>query len=178
MPALTLNDPRVIAYLEQLAAAGFLDKAVFTAIGEELLLSTDDRFKNQTDPEGRPWASLNAEYAAWKRKFHGHDRILKLRGYLRDTLRYQATDASVAIGSNRIYSAIHQFGGQAEATRPLFRHAPTLASLTTTSPPSLRLSRTLSPRDNRNPSKTRFPPLQAISRPLARLNHRNAREGI
>ena len=113
MPALTLNDPRVIAYLEQLAAAGFLDKAVFTAIGEELLLSTDDRFKNQPDPEGRPWASLNAEYAAWKRKFHGHDRILKLRGYLRDTLRYQATDASVAIGSNRIYSAIHQFGGQA-----------------------------------------------------------------
>ena len=113
MPALTLNDPRVIAYLEQLAAAGFLDKAVFTAIGEELLLSTDDRFKNQTDPEGRPWASLNAEYAAWKRKFHGHDRILKLRGYLRDTLRYQATDVSVAIGSNRVYSAIHQFGGQA-----------------------------------------------------------------
>ena len=113
MPALTLTDPRVIAYLELLAAAGFLDKAVFTAIGEELLLSTDDRFKNQTDPEGRPWASLNAEYAAWKRKFHGHDRILKLRGYLRDTLRYQATDASVAIGSNRIYSAIHQFGGQA-----------------------------------------------------------------
>ena len=113
MPALTFDDPRVIAYLERLAAAGFLNKAVFTAIGEELLLSTDDRFKNQTDPEGRPWASLNAEYAAWKRKFHGHDRILKLRGYLRDTLRYQATDVSVAIGSNRVYSAIHQFGGQA-----------------------------------------------------------------
>lgn len=112
MPALTLNDPRVIAYLEQLAAAGFLDKAVFTAIGEELLLSTDERFDSETAPDGRPWVPLNAEYAAWKRKFHGHDRILKLRGHLRDTLRYQATDVSVAIGSNRIYSAIHQFGGQ------------------------------------------------------------------
>ena len=113
MPALTFDDPRVIAYLEQLAAAGFLDKAVFSAIGEELLISTDERFDSETAPDGRPWAPLNAEYAAWKRKFHGHDRILKLRGYLRDTLRYQATDVSVAIGSNRVYSAIHQFGGQA-----------------------------------------------------------------
>ena len=112
MPALTLDDPRVIAYLEQLAAAGFLDKAVFTAIGEELLLSTDARFDSQTAPDGRPWEPLNSKYAAWKRAFHGHDRILKLRGYLRDTLRYQATNVSVAIGSNRIYSAIHQFGGQ------------------------------------------------------------------
>ena len=112
MPALTLDDPRVIAYLEQLAAAGFLDKAVFTAIGEELLLSTDARFDKETDPDGRPWEPLNSKYAAWKRAFHGHDRILKLRGYLRDTLRYQATNVSVAIGSNRIYSAIHQFGGQ------------------------------------------------------------------
>ena len=113
MPALTFDDPRVIAYLERLAAAGFLNKGVFTAIGEELLLSTDARFDSQTDPDGRPWAPLNAEYAAWKRAFHGHDRILKLRGYLRDTLRYQATDVSVAIGSNRVFSAIHQFGGQA-----------------------------------------------------------------
>ena len=113
MPALTFDDPCVIAYLEQLAAAGFLDKAVFSAIGEELLLSTDARFDSQTDPDGRPWEPLNAKYAEWKRAFHGHDRILKLRGYLRDTLRYQATDVSVAIGSNRVYSAIHQFGGQA-----------------------------------------------------------------
>ena len=113
MPALTFDDPRVIAYLERLAAASFLNKAVFTAIGEELLLSTDARFDSETAPDGRPWAPLNAEYAAWKRAFHGTDKILKLRGYLRDTLRYQATDASVAIGSNRIYSAIHQFGGQA-----------------------------------------------------------------
>ena len=113
MPALTFDDPRVIAYLERLAAAGFLDKAVFSAIGEELLLSTDARFDSETAPDGRPWEPLNAKYAEWKRAFHGHDRILKLRGYLRDTLRYQATDVSVAIGSNRVYSAIHQFGGQA-----------------------------------------------------------------
>ena len=65
MPALTFDDPRVIAYLECLAAAGFLNKAVFTAIGEELLLSTDARFDSETAPDGRPWAPLNAEYAAW-----------------------------------------------------------------------------------------------------------------
>lgn len=113
MPTLTPDDPRIIAYLERLAAAGFLNKAVFNAIGEELLLSTDERFDKETAPDGRPWEPLNAEYAAWKREFHGSDRILKLRGYLRNTLRYQATDVSVAIGSNRVYSAIHQFGGQA-----------------------------------------------------------------
>ena len=113
MPALTFDDPRVIAYLEQLAAAGFLDKAVFSAIGEALKISTTDRFKNQTAPDGTPWEPLSPRYAAWKRKIKGANKILKLRGYLRDTLRYQATDVSVAIGSNRVYSTIHQFGGQA-----------------------------------------------------------------
>ena len=113
MPALTFDDPRVIAYLEQLAAAGFLDKAVFSAIGEALQISTTDRFKNQTAPDGTPWEPVSPRYAAWKRKIKGANKILKLRGHLRDTLRYQATDVSVAIGSNRVYSAIHQFGGQA-----------------------------------------------------------------
>lgn len=116
MPALTFDDPRVIAYLEQLAAAGFLDKEVFSAIGEALQISTTDRFeKSQTAPDGRPWAPLSPRYAAWKRKMEGIDRILAFRGDLGNNIRFQATDVSVAVGSASPYSAIHQFGGRFKA---------------------------------------------------------------
>lgn len=115
MATLNLNDPRIIAQLEALAQAGFLDKAVWTSIGETLLQTTDARFASQTAPDGTPWAPLSARYAAWKRKRGFGSDILKQRGELRNTLTYQATESSVAIGSPRIYSSLHQFGGRFKA---------------------------------------------------------------
>ena len=41
--------------------------------------------------------------------------ILRARGHLAGSLRYQADDSSVRIGTNRIYGAIHQFGGKTSA---------------------------------------------------------------
>lgn len=35
-----------------------------------------------------------------------------MRGHLRGIPTVQATDASVSIGSNRIYAAMHQYGGR------------------------------------------------------------------
>lgn len=115
MATLNLTDPRIIAHLEDLARAGFLSKAVWTAIGEELLESTDKRFAAQQAPDGTPWAALSPRYAAWKRKHQYGNQILKMRGELRNTLTYQAGETSVAIGSNRIYSSLHQFGGRFKA---------------------------------------------------------------
>lgn len=123
MATLNLTDPRIIAYLEDLARAGFLSKAVWTAIGEELLQSTTKRFATQKAPDGTPWAPLSPRYAAWKQRHQYGNRILKMRGELRNTLTYQATDASVSIGSPRIYSSLHQFGGRFKA---FGKHAATM----------------------------------------------------
>ncbi|MDO4776308.1 MAG: phage virion morphogenesis protein [Cardiobacteriaceae bacterium] len=115
MATLNINDPRIIAYLEDLARAGFLDKAVWKTIGEALLRSTKKRYAKQQAPDGTRWAPLSPQYAAWKKRHKKGRKILKLEGEMRNTLNYQAGDASVAIGSDREYSSIHQFGGRFKA---------------------------------------------------------------
>ena len=115
MATLNLTDPRIIAHLEHLARAGFLDKKVWTSIGEALQRSTEARFAAQQAPDGTPWAPLSPRYAAWKRKHDYSDKILIKSGLMGDNIHLQATDVSVSIGSNQLYSSLHQFGGRFKA---------------------------------------------------------------
>ena len=106
-------------------------------IGEVLRNSARQRFKTETDPSGAKWAQnsditlmryLQERSGSFRKKATptggqgltakgakrlGNKKILTNRGYLADTLAYQlaADGRSVAIGSNRVYAAMQQFGG-------------------------------------------------------------------
>lgn len=82
----------------------------FEDIGEMLLLSHFERWGRQESPDGTPWAPLSEDYR--KRKPRNQDHILRLYDQLRDTLAYQASPSELLFGSNRVYAAIHQFGGR------------------------------------------------------------------
>lgn len=110
MPSHSIHD--ISRYLQQIGNAGFVNKTLFLAIGEVLRKSTKARFSKQQAPDGSPWAPLSPQYAAYKRKRGYGKKILKMRGYLRGIPTVQATDVSVSIGSNRIYAAMHQYGGR------------------------------------------------------------------
>lgn len=110
MPSHSIHD--ISRYLQQIGNAGFVNKTLFLAIGEVLRKSTKARFSKQQAPDGSPWQPLSPQYAAYKRKRGYGKKILKMRGYLRGIPTVQATDASVSIGSNRIYAAMHQYGGR------------------------------------------------------------------
>lgn len=86
---------------------------VMKLIGEYMLKSTEMRFRNQGPaPDGTPWAPLKASTLARKK----HHKILTESGHLRGSIRYQLFGlSSVAIGTNRVYAAIHQFGGKTPA---------------------------------------------------------------
>jgi phage virion morphogenesis protein len=84
---------------------------VMTSIGEYMVRATDDRFRNQQDPEGNPWAPLSAATLAVKR----NNKILTERGRLRGSITYKATSNSVEIGTNLIYAPTHQFGATIRA---------------------------------------------------------------
>ncbi len=81
-------------------------------IGEYLLRSTEERFNRQGPaPDGTPWAPLKA--ATLRRKKHA--KILTESGHLRGSIRYQLIGANaVAVGTNKVYGAIHQLGGSVE----------------------------------------------------------------
>jgi phage virion morphogenesis protein len=80
------------------------------AIGVGLVRNTQDRFDDGRDPEGNPWAPLNAEYASGKRG-PGILRESGMRGGLQGSITSQVSGEELAVGTNKIYGAIHQFGG-------------------------------------------------------------------
>lgn len=87
---------------------------VLMDIGEYLLISTEERFVAEESPDGVPWAPLSEAWVAHKeRKGRNPDKILTYHGDLRGSIRYQVVGDSLEVGTDKIYGAIHQFGGVA-----------------------------------------------------------------
>ena len=73
--------------------------------------STEEKFKE----EGRPkWQDLSEVTKTARRKTgHYPGQILQVSGQLALSITTQYDDESAVIGSNKVYAAIHQLGGQA-----------------------------------------------------------------
>jgi phage virion morphogenesis protein len=91
------------------------------ALGPLLVSSTRDRITQERAPDGGAWPRLNPAYAAGKRG-PGILRERAMRGGLFGSLTSQVEGRTLRVGTNKIYGAIHQFGG---TIRP--RSAPRLA---------------------------------------------------
>ncbi|WP_374439122.1 phage virion morphogenesis protein [Pseudomonas panipatensis] len=121
---LEYNSGRILEAVQ--SAVDLLQNPVpmFRDMAEYMLLALDVRFESQSAPDGTPWQALSPSYQKRKRK--NQDKILVLDGYLRNKLRYQVSENELAVGSNRPYAAIHQFGGEiqiaARSQQAYFRH--------------------------------------------------------
>lgn len=83
---------------------------VMRAIGTGLVEGTHTRFGQGVDPDGNAWAPLNPVYAAGKRG-NGILRESGMSGGLMGSITFAAGRDQVRVGTNKIYAAIHQFGG-------------------------------------------------------------------
>lgn len=111
---------------------------VMTAIGVGLRRNVHDRFMDAADPDGKPWAPLNPGYAAIKRG-PGILRGAGAAGGLMGSITSRATKDSVEVGSNKVYAAIHQFGGTIrpkDATHLIFEMAGGLVHATSVTIPA------------------------------------------
>lgn len=111
-----IDDLAVKTKLQQLQDKVGNLEPVFADIGEYLLLSTDNRFNAQTDPDGHEWAKLSDAYLA--EKPYNQDKILTLDGGLQEELQSQITGQELFFGTNKIYGATHQFGRDGIRARP------------------------------------------------------------
>ena len=76
-----------------------------------LVASTQERIKSdQTSPDGEPWQDWSDEYALTR---HDNQSLLNSSGDLINTLDSASTGSTVRVGSNLLYAAIHQAGGEA-----------------------------------------------------------------
>ena len=98
-----------LAIINEAAAAVADPQPMLRDIGEYLLLAHDRRFASQSAPDGTPWQALSPAYL--KRKVKNRDKILTLDGFLKNTLRYQVSANELVFVTNRVYGAMHHFGG-------------------------------------------------------------------
>ena len=106
---ITVDDAAVRAQLERLLARVQHPTDALREVGEVLQQSTQRRFATETAPDGTHWAPNSPVTLARKTSRH----ILTDSGLLGDTIHYQLTAdrQGVAVGSNRVYAAMQQFGG-------------------------------------------------------------------
>lgn len=84
----------------------------FKGVGERMVSSSKDRFRNENAPDGSAWKPLRpATIKARQKRGRSAIKILRERGYLAGSINYHATGDEATVGSAVEYAAIHQLGG-------------------------------------------------------------------
>ena len=113
--SISIDDSRIRAALQRLVNLGGNQKEMMKAIATAGESGTRERFDTQTGPDGKPWKpSIRAQISDGK--------TLTLKGHLRDSIVSDSGDDYAQWCTNKIYAAIHQFGGviRAKTARGLF----------------------------------------------------------
>lgn len=103
--------------LERLQEAFADATPIMNAIGVGLRENVHTRFEDEKAPDGSSWVALNPDYKSDKRG-PGILRESGIRGGLMASIAIAATSRNVEVGTNRVYGAIHQFGGTITPKNP------------------------------------------------------------
>jgi phage virion morphogenesis protein len=135
-------DAGVDAALQRLRQALPLEGSMLPAMqamGRALKTGVQLRFRATSGPDGQ----------AWEKSFRARTeggQTLSLSSRLRRSITYDATNTSVAVGTNLQYAAIHQFGGTIRAKNGAFLAIPVTPEARSKRPremPGLHVAQTL-----------------------------------
>jgi phage virion morphogenesis protein len=125
---ITVTDDQLQAALAELVSSAADLTPAMAEIGEYLVRRTRDRFDRSTAPDGGAWPSLAAATIAAKSRRQRTGKpyrtranpadILKDTFTLRDSITYQPSSSTVAIGTNIAYGIYHQGGSERPGKRP------------------------------------------------------------
>lgn len=91
--------------LDELARLGGEAEPLMEAIGEEIRSQVMEHFDTGQGPDGREWKPS-------ARALEENGQTLVDTARLRNSIGYAASGRQVEVGTNVIYAAIHQFGGE------------------------------------------------------------------
>lgn len=120
-----VEDAQVTAALLALRQRCTHLQPVMARIGQQLVTLADLSFRGERDPWGTAWQRLSQSTLRQRRKGKGTGgaKILRDSGRLAASISYRASAEQVVVGTNVVYAAIHQFGGDIQhpaRTRPLY----------------------------------------------------------
>ena len=103
---LTLQSAEVERALDILQRHFVETRPLMAELGEIVLSQAQDSFENQATPDGTPWEPSQRALATG-------GQTLVDSGQLQASLGVAVLPEAVEVGSNKVYAAIHQFGGKA-----------------------------------------------------------------
>lgn len=107
----TVDDRELQDALRALARLGRDPSGPMKAVGVRMVATTRNRLRQGITPQGSAFAPLNPDYARTAGR-GGILRRLGMGGGLMGSIVSEAEGGTrVRIGTNKVYSAIHQFGG-------------------------------------------------------------------
>jgi phage virion morphogenesis protein len=106
----TVDTAEVTAALDRLVKLGADPSPALKNVGVHLVQSTQERFQQEKAPDGSAWPALDPDYRAGKRG-PGILREAGMRGGLMGSITWSLQGQRLTVGTNKVYAAIHQFGG-------------------------------------------------------------------
>ena len=103
----TFDEAELLAAIKRLQRVPRYNVGMMRAIGTKMVENTRTRMEGPTDADGQPWHPLLPAYAEIKRG----PGILRASLQLSKSMTFRASSGVVVWGSNKIYAAVHQFGG-------------------------------------------------------------------
>lgn len=97
-------------FLRQLLVLGTRPETLLAPIGTGMVRAAQDRFRTAEDPQGGAWAPLRPDYAAAKKRGGGILRGAAMAGGLMGSITRDVQGYELAVGTAKIYGAVHQFG--------------------------------------------------------------------
>lgn len=104
---LTFDFSDISSSLLALSRMGHDTRPLLEDVGGELETSTVMRFESNIAPDGTPWTPS-------QRALDTGSPTLVDSTRLRDSIHYEVFDDALELGSNVVYAAIHQAGGEIE----------------------------------------------------------------
>jgi len=118
-----VNDREVRELFKRLARRTADMTPVFAEIGEIVMESVSRNFEEQRSPKGKPWKPLSPVTRARKRH---PGEILIESGTMFRSIHPRARKDHVAVGTNIVYAAVHQFGIGARSSLKSRRRMPAI----------------------------------------------------
>lgn len=109
---ITSNSKEVNDKLIELAERAKNTKPVMREIAHIIRTYVDEKFETEGRYQGKKWEDWKPAYRKKRAKMkRANGKIMTLEGELRTKIEDKVKNDSVVVGTNQIYAAIHNFGG-------------------------------------------------------------------
>lgn len=112
MLEISLDQEAIQQAFKQLIEVGNDLAPAMREIAGVLADATEDAFANEADPvTGNPWPALSDNYLAQNPDRASGQMLQMTAAGLASSIQSENTNDSASVGTNKLYAALHQFGG-------------------------------------------------------------------